>query len=165
MTTAQRTANAQRVWLTPAAHDRLRDELSTLQRWTVDVAGSADDDAVAVRRAQQGRIQQIHEMLVNAVIGEEPPNDGIAEPGMVVTVRFGDTGDTDVTDTFLLGTRGADYGDIEVYSVNSPLGAAINGARVGDTRGYQLPNQTTQDVTLVRAVPYGLHDAGQTRSA
>jgi len=162
MTTAQRTTNAQRVWLTPAAHDRLRDELSTLQRWTVDVAESSDDDAVAVRRAQQGRIQQIHEMLVNAVIGEEPPNDGIAEPGMVVTVRFGDTEDTEM---FLLGTRGADYGDIEVYSVNSPLGAAINGARVGDTRGYQLPNQATQDVTLVRAVPYGLHDAAESRSA
>lgn len=153
---------AQRVWLTPAAHDRLRDELSTLQKWAVDVIDSADIDAVAVRRGQQARIQQIHEMLVNAVIGEEPPNDGIAETGMVVTVRFGDTEDTD---TFLLGTRGADYGDIEVCSVNSPLGAAINGARVGDTRGYQLPNLTTQDVTLLRAVPYGLHDTAGARSA
>lgn len=153
---------AQRVWLTPAAHDRLRDELTTLQKWAVEVTDSADIDAVAVRRAQQGRIQQIHEMLVDAVIGEEPPNDGIAEPGMVVTVRYGDTDDTD---TFLLGTRGADYGDIEVYSLNSPLGAAINGARVGDTRGYQLPNQTTQDVTVMRAVPYGLHDPAGPRSA
>ena len=80
---------------------------------------------------------------------------------MVVTVRFGGTDDTD---TFLLGTRGADYGDIEVLSVNSPLGAAIKGARVGDTRAYQLPNKTMQDVTLVRAVPYGLHDtAGAVR--
>lgn len=152
------TSTAQRVWLTPAAHERLRDELSTLQKWAVDVADSADADAIAVRRAQQGRIQQIHEMLVNAVIGEEPPNDGVAEPGMVVTVRFGDTDDTD---TFLLGTRDADYGDIEVCSLNSPLGAAINGARVGDTRGYQLPNLATQDVTLLRAVPYGLHDAAR----
>ena len=135
---------AQRVWLTPAAHDRLRDELTTLQKWAVEVTDSADIDAVAVRRAQQGRIQQIHEMLVDAVIGEEPPNDGIAEPGMVVTVR---------------------YGDIEVYSLNSPLGAAINGARVGDTRGYQLPNQKTQDVTVMRAVPYGLHDTAGPRSA
>jgi transcription elongation GreA/GreB family factor len=148
-------STAQRVWLTPEAHDRLRDELATLQEWAVDVADSADSDSIAVRRAQQGRIQQIHEMLVNAVIGEEPPNDGIAEHGMVVTVRFGGTDDTD---TFLLGTHGADYGDIEVLSVNSPLGAAINGARVGDTRAYQLPNKTMQDVTLVRAVPYGLHD-------
>src|SRR6478609_9835274 len=120
---------AQGVWLTPAAHDRLREELTTLQKWAVDVTDSADTDAVAVRRAQQARIQQIHEMLVSAVIGEEPPNDGIAEPGMVVTVGYGGTDDTD---TFLLGTRGADYGDIEVYSLNSPLGAAINGARVGD---------------------------------
>jgi transcription elongation GreA/GreB family factor len=153
---------AQRVWLTPAAHDRLRDELATLQKWMVDVVDSTDVDAVAVRRAQQGRIQQIHDMLVNAVIGEEAPNDGVAEPGMVVTVRYDGTDDTD---TFLLGTRGADYGDIEVYSLNSPLGAAINGARVGDTRGYLLPNLAMQDVTVVRAVPYGLHDAAGPRSA
>lgn len=148
---------AQRVWLTPAAHERLRDELATLQKWATDVTDSGDSDAVAVRRAQHGRIQQIHEMLVNAVIGEEPPNDGIAEPGMVVTVCFG--GDKEDTDTFLLGTRGADYGgDVEVYSLDSPLGAAINGARVGDTRGYELPNKSMQDVTVLRAVPYGLHD-------
>jgi transcription elongation factor GreA len=153
---------AQGVWLTPAAHDRLREELTTLQKWAVDVTDSADTDAVAVRRAQQARIQQIHEMLVSAVIGEEPPNDGIAEPGMVVTVGYAGTDDTD---TFLLGTRGADYGDIEVYSLNSPLGAAINGARVGDTRSYQLPNLATQDVTLLRAVPYGLHDTAGPRSA
>ena len=31
-------------------------------------------------------------MLVDAVVGEDPPNDGVAEPGMVVTVMFGDWG-------------------------------------------------------------------------
>jgi len=141
------------IWLTPAARDRLQQELDALRRC---LGPSAEDDpnAIAVRRAQQGRIQRIHEMLVNAVVGEDPPNDGIAEPGMVVTVRFEDGGDVE---TFLLGAREADYGDIEVYSAHSPLGAAINGARVGERRSYALPTGTMQVVTLVEAVPFGLH--------
>ena len=112
------------VWLTPDAHARLLDELEVLRTWTLtgvdgDDSDAADSTAVAVRRAQYGRMQQIHDMLAAAVVGEDPPNDGVAELGMVLTVRFEDSGDTE---TFLLGVRGADYGDIEVYSVKSPLG-------------------------------------------
>ena len=142
------------IWLTPPAYDRLQQELEALR---LCVEASADDDpnAVAVRRAQQGRIQQIHEMLVDAVVGEDPPNDGVAEPGMVLTVRFDDSGDTE---TFLLGAREADYGDIEVYSANSPLGRALAGARPGEQRSYDLPSGVTQGVTLVSSVPYGLHE-------
>lgn len=147
---------AHRVWLTPDAHDRLRRELAQLRKSSIDPAdeASADSTAVAVRRAQQGRIQQIHDMLMNAVIGAEPPNDGIAEPGMVVTVRYEDTADTE---TFLLGARSADYGGIEVYSVDCPLGTAICGAATGERRTYELPDGTTQAVVVERAVPYGLH--------
>lgn len=149
MTTATNPGKSGGLWLTPAARERLEAELETLR---AAVAETEDDDANAdaARRAQQTRIQEIHEMLVTAV-GEEPPNDGVAEPGMVLTVRY--DGDDD-TETFLLGVRGADYGDIEVYSLSSPLGEAINGARVGDTVTYQLPNGTDQAVTLVSAVPY-----------
>ncbi len=46
---------------------------------------------------------------------------------MVLTVRFEDTGETD---TFLLGVRGAYYGDIEVYSAKSPLWEKPSAARV-----------------------------------
>ncbi|MFA5710463.1 GreA/GreB family elongation factor [Mycolicibacterium sp.] len=144
---------AQRIWLTPAAHEKLQEELETLQQWTDDNVDSSDQNAEAVRRAQQTRIQEIHEILGNAIVGEEPPNDGVAEPGMVLTIRYEGSDDTE---EFLLGTRGADYGGIEVYSPSSPLGAAINGARVGDTRSYELPNGSSQDVTLLSAVPYGL---------
>lgn len=149
--------SAQPIWLTPHAHKLLRQELAVLRRYTGAAAGGDGDEdstAVAVRRAQQGRIQQIHDMLVNAVIGEDPPNDGIAEPGMVVTVRYQDSGEVE---TFLLGVRGADYGDIEVYSVNCPLGRAICGAGPGESRTYELPDGSTQTVVMQRAVPYGLH--------
>lgn len=73
---------------------------------------------------------------------------------MVLTVRFADTGETE---TFLLGVGGVEYGDLEVYTVTSPLGAALVGARPGDQRDYQVPSGATMSVTLVKAVPYGLH--------
>ena len=60
------------------------------------MSAEEDTNALAVRRAQHGRIQEIHEMLVNAVTGEDPPNDGVAQTGMVVTVRFESAGETQV---------------------------------------------------------------------
>jgi transcription elongation GreA/GreB family factor len=153
-----------RVWISPQAHERLHQELDTL-RWLFS-AGIADDEndenATAVRRAWETRIQQIHDLLINAVVGEDPPNDGIAEPGMVVTIRYDDTGDID---TFLLGVHGAEYADMAVYSIESPLGAAIAGARPNQRRTYRLPAGRALTVTLLKAVPYGLHAAGQNQPA
>src|SRR3954467_6457585 len=97
-----------RVWI--SAHERLHRELDTLHflfsAGIVD--GETDENATAVRRAWEIRIQQIHDLLINAVVGADPPNDGVAEPGMVVTIRYDATGDTD---TFLLGIQGAEYAD------------------------------------------------------
>ncbi len=148
----------QRVWISPQAYERLHRELSTLRQLCSagPIGSDADENAAAVHRGWQARIQQIHDLLVNAVVGEDPPDDGLAEPGMVVTIRYDDTGDTE---TFLLGVRGAEYGDMEVYSIQSPLGAAIVGARPGERRSYELPSGTPLSVTLLKAVPYGIHAA------
>lgn len=144
----------QRIWMSPQAHERLQQELSTLRELiATEAASDSDENQVAVQRARQARIQQIHDLLINAIVGEDPPDDGVAEPGMVVTVRY-DDGDTE---TFLLGVRGAEHGDIEVYSVQSPLGSAILGARVGEKRTYQLPSGAQATVTVLSAVPYGMH--------
>lgn len=149
----------QPVWISPQAYERLQRELATLRVLHTSAAadGESDDNATAVKCAWQSRIQQIRDLLVNAVVGGDPPDDGVAEPGMVLTVRYDDTGDIE---TFLLGVRGAEYGDIEVYSNQSPLGAAIAGARPGERRIYTLPSGATPTVTLLEAVPYGVHTAG-----
>lgn len=147
---------SQRVWLSPQGHERLRRELDTLL--FLFSAGSADDtdeNANAVRRAWERRIQQIHDLLINAVVGEDPPNDGIAEPGMVVTIRYDISGDTD---TFLLGVHGAEFADISIRSIESPLGAAIAGARSGDRRTYRLSDGAAIAVRVLEAVPYGIHN-------
>lgn len=148
----------QGVWISPRAYERLQRELATLRVLSASGTenGDSDENTAAVQRTWRKRIQQIHDLLANAVVGEDPPDDGIAEPGMVLTVRYDDTGDTE---TFLLGVRGAEYGDIEVYSIESPLGAAIAGARPGERRAYNLPSGARLTVTLLKAVPYGVHTA------
>lgn len=153
---------AQRVWISPQAYERLTRELATLRQLSSAATHDSgeDENSAAVRRAWQGRIQQIHDLLIRAVVGEDPPDDGVAEPGMVVTIRYDDTNDTE---TFLLGVRGAEYGDMEVYSVESPLGAAILGARPGQRRTYRLPSGTQLSVTLLKAVPYGVHSTAIAR--
>ena len=52
-----------------------------------------DDNLVTNYAARQARIRQIQDLLTNVVVGEDPPDDGIAEPGMVLTVRYDDTGE------------------------------------------------------------------------
>ena len=81
---------------------------------------------------------------------------------MVVTIRYDATGDTD---TFLLGVHGAEYADMAVYSIESPLGAAIAGARPAERRTYRLTNGAALAVTLLKAVPYGLHTADSNQPA
>ena len=41
-----------------------------------------------------------------------------------------------------------------MISPNSPLGAALLGARVGETREYRLPDGGSMKVTLVSAEPF-----------
>lgn len=145
-------------WITPQAHNYLQAELAALNALCTTTprghSSDTDETIVAIQRARRGRIQQIHDVLMNAVVGEDPPNDGIAEPGMVLTIRYDESGETE---TFLLGVRGAEIGDLEVYSVRSPLGTAMLGARPGEQRNCPVPSGATMPVTLIEAVPYGLH--------
>ncbi|MCG8922655.1 GreA/GreB family elongation factor [Lentzea sp. CC55] len=145
------TSTTPRVWLSPQAHHRLRDELAALLA-SPRTSEENDDHGFTSRRDREVRIRQINDLLTHAVVGEDPPDDGVAEPGMVLTVRFDDTGETE---TFLLGTRGAEHGTIEVCSPDSPLGAALNGARQGERRTYRTPSGAAVVVSLIGAVPYG----------
>ncbi|MHA6799448.1 GreA/GreB family elongation factor [Bounagaea algeriensis] len=153
------TSRDQQVWLTRPAYERLRLELATLrgEHSTIPDSEASGEtgptpEYITDANRRHTRIQQILDMLNRAVVGESPPDDGVAEPGMVLTVRFDDEDDTE---TFLLGTRAGEVDDdIEVYSPDSPLGAALIGARQGDVRSYGVPSGATVRATLVRAVPY-----------
>lgn len=154
-------------WLTQEAHDRLQHELDELvanrpviaaeinaRREEGDLKENGGYHAARDEQAkQEGRIRHLQELLRNAQVGVAPADDGVVEPGMVVTVAF--DGDDDDKETFLLGSReeGA-HGSLQVYSPQSPLGQAILGASRGESREYALPNGRTQKVSVVEAKPF-----------
>ena len=89
-------------------------------------------------------------MLRRAEVGETPPDDGVVESGMVVTVDFGD-GDEE---KFLLGTRENSEGDdLDVYSAESAW-APRSSAVKGDEVTYTTPNGQEITVTVVDVEPY-----------
>jgi|SRR5690606_11943164 len=153
-------------WLTQDAYDRLKNELDELIENRPVIAARINDSreegdlkenggyhaAREEQGQQEARIRHLQELLRNAKVGEAPTNNGVAEPGMVLTIQY--DGDDD-SETFLLATREeGGGGDLEVYSPDSPLGAALLGAKEGETREYPLPNGKTEKVKLLKAVPY-----------
>jgi transcription elongation GreA/GreB family factor len=151
----------QRIRMTHQDYIRLHDELAALRsRRSVEVPDDFmdyDANLLARHSMRQARIREIEDLLTNAVVvGEEAVFDPVAEPGMALTIRYDDTGDTE---TFLLGRPGVDDADIKVYSMASPLGRAIAGARPGEQRIYSIPDETGRLVTLLKAVPYRMYVA------
>ena len=55
---------------------------------------------------------------------------------------------------FLLGSREMASGDVDVYSEKSPLGAAVLGAKVGQTVNYTAPTGKQIQVAVLEAQPY-----------
>ena len=152
-------------FLTKEAYDRLKAELDQLTgEGRIEIARKIEEardegdlkenGGYHAAREEQGkmeaRIRQLTALLHDATIGETPADDGVVEPGMVVTVEiFGDE------ETFLLGNREiADGSDLQVFSEKSPMGAAVNGKSVGDKTSYEAPNGKVIDVTILAAKPY-----------
>jgi transcription elongation factor GreA len=156
------------VWLTQESHDRLKGELDQLIANRPIIAAEINDrreegdlrenGGYHAARDQQGqeeaRIRQLQELLNTAKVGEAPKQSGVALPGSVVKVYYDD--DESDTETFLIATRQEIISDgkLEVYSPNSPLGAALLNAKVGETRTYNVPSGKSVKVTLVSAEPY-----------
>ncbi|MGA8252791.1 MAG: transcription elongation factor GreA [Mycobacterium sp.] len=115
-----------------------------------------DANLIAGYPARRARIREILDLLTNAVVDDDAVGGRIAEPGMVLTIRYDASGETE---TFLLGRRFGEGADVTVYSTLSPLGHAIGGARPGEQRIYSLPNESGRLVTLLEAVPYEMHAA------
>jgi len=152
-------------WLTQEAADRLSAELANLETTgrseiikKIEAARAEGDlkenGGYHAAREEQGkieaRIRQLKHMLENAEIGTAPNNaDGLISPGMRVTVEImGDKME------FLLGSREISSGDLDVYSEKSPLGAAVMGAKIGDTKTYNAPNGKTISVKILKAEVY-----------
>lgn len=148
--------STQHIQMTRQEYTRLHNELAALRaRHSIEMSNDfLDYDANLGARpaARRKRIREIQDVLTNAVVGQDLGGNGIAEPGMLLTIRYDDTGETE---TFHLGRRGAPKdADVKVYSMASPLGRSIAGARHGEQRIYAIPNDAGRPVTLLKAVPY-----------
>ena len=160
------TQAAKSAYLTPDAHERLKAELESLStegrvelakrieaaRLEGDIKENGGYHAAKEEQGKmEARIRQLTQLLENAIVGDTPPpDDGVVEPGMVVTVElFGEE------ETFLLGHREIqDHTDVQVFSEASPLGAAVNGKVVGETVSYHAPNGKTIEAKILAARPY-----------
>jgi len=152
-------------WLTQEAADRLRAELAHLESdgrveiiKKIEAARSEGDlkenGGYHAAREEQGkmeaRIRQLKHMLEHAHIGTPPVGEsGVVGPGMIITIDM--AGDEM---KFLLGSREIASADMDVYSEKSPLGAALLGAKVGDTVTYKAPNGKEIKVAILEAQIY-----------
>ncbi|MGO1509583.1 MAG: transcription elongation factor GreA [Actinomycetaceae bacterium] len=152
-------------WLTQEAYDRLSAELEQLSgpgrqeiAERIEQARSEGDlkenGGYHAAREEQGkqeaRINQLTALLRNAQVGDAPADDGVVEPGMVITAKIAGK-----KRTFLLGSREAAEGlDVEVFSESSPLGQALVGRSAGETTSYEAPNGATITVELEKVKPF-----------
>ena len=172
-------ADMQKQYITPETKQKLEDELNALiahrpvvaaeineRREEGDLKENAGYDAAREMQDQEeARIKQISEILANSTTERSGIEEGVAHIGSVVHVYY--NGDENDKETFLIGTRAAasDNKDLETYSEQSPLGAAVLGAREGDTRVYTAPNGVTNTVTILSAEPYNSEKAATPRAA
>lgn len=160
--------DTQVTWLTEEAFERLTAEKEALianrpviafeineRREEGDLKENAGYHSAREQQGQEeARIRQLDELLATAQVGETPTESDVALIGSVVRAYY--NGDESSKETFLIGTRGEGSGkdDLEIYSPDSPLGKAILGAKVDETREYTAPNGKTVTVTVVTAEPY-----------
>ena len=155
-----------KTWLTKEAHERLTKELEHLQgpgraeiAERIDAAREEGDlkenGGYHAARDEQGqmeaRIRQLEELLRNAEVGEADADDKIAGPGKLIVVEMNGH-----KMEFLLGSREiiSEEDKVEVFSEQSPLGKAVNGAKVGDDVEYEAPNGRKITVTVKSAKAY-----------
>jgi len=162
----QASSEPNTIWLTQDAHDKLQAELENLKgpvRSEIVARISAARDEGDLKenggyhaaREEQGkteaRIRQLEEQLKDATT-EPSADDQTVTAGKLVTYRF--AGDDE--ESFLLGAReiADDRDDIEVYSPQSPLGAALEGHKAGETVDFEQPNGKVAKIEIVSAVPF-----------
>ncbi|GAA3590795.1 transcription elongation factor GreA [Klugiella xanthotipulae] len=156
---------ATETWLTQEAYNRLRDELDTLSGFgrediakKIELARDEGDlkenGGYHAAKDEQGkmeaRIRTLTNLLKIATVGDAPESTGEVVVGTVITATV--MGDEE---TFLLGNREiAGNSDLDVYSEQSPLGAAILGLKVGESTSYEAPNGRSIPVSIVKVETY-----------
>ncbi len=137
--------------LSQVAHDRLQAELEDLTtRGRIDIARkietarelgdlSENGDYHAAKEEQgkmEGRIMHLEGTLEDCIIVKVATATDQVAMGNVVVIRY--EGDTD-TEKYLVGSIEERREGVTIMSSASPLGAALLGAKVGETVSYEAP--------------------------
>lgn len=155
--------NSDKTWLTPAAYEKLRQELEELTtegrriieeriaeaRSHGDLRENAEyDTAKNDQGLMEARIRQLEHTLENAEV-QEVEDDGSVTVGTIATVLDEDGDEME----FFVAPPENKVAGILLASPDSPLGAALLGTKPGDEVTYDAPGGTfTYKVTAVR--PY-----------
>jgi transcription elongation factor GreA len=150
-------------YLTPEAYERLSSELNELKtegrerisqaigtaREHGDIRENADYDAAKNEQGMmEARIRQLEVLLSSAVVGEVGGTSGVAGPGTVVVLEIAGE-----EETYFLGSREEAIDGMDVLSVQSALGQAVSGRKVGDKFSYVTPTGRELPVKLLQAEP------------
>lgn len=143
----------QTTWLSQEAFDRLKDELGDLitnKRSEIakkiqearEEGDLSENGGYQAAKEEQGRIEarinRLEEMLANSEVGDAPESHGFVEQGVVVSCELNGN-----KTKFLLGSSEILEGtgsELDVYSTESPIGAAVFGKKIGDEIEYDSPN-------------------------
>jgi transcription elongation factor GreA len=138
---SQPTSERGVTYLTPEAYERLSSELNELKtegrerisqaigtaREHGDIRENADYDAAKNEQGMmEARIRQLEQLLSSAVVDEE---------------------------TYFLGSREEAIDGMDVLSVQSALGQAVSGRKVGEAFSYVTPTGRELPVKLLQAEP------------
>jgi transcription elongation factor GreA len=154
----------QMIWLTPAAHRKLLDELEELSsngrlqiseriaeaRSHGDISENGDYDAAKNEQGlMEARIRKLRHILDTAEVREAEVSDEITV-GTLARVRRSDGGEMEV----FVATQENKLPGLVLASPSSPMGAALLGAKVGTTVSYAAPGGTFE-LTVLAVRPFG----------
>ena len=154
-------SDTEKTWLTPAAFQKLQDELEHLTtegrrviqeriaeaRAHGDLRENAEyDTAKNDQGLMEARIRKLKHLLENAEV-REASSDGAVSVGTIATVVDADGDEME----FFVAPAENKVAGVLLASPDSPLGAALLGSRPGETVTYEAPGGTfTYEVKDVR---------------
>jgi transcription elongation factor GreA len=152
--------------LTRDAYERLRAELDRLKgegrehmserllhaRELGDIRENAEyDSAKNEQGLMEARIRELERLLKDPDIVEAAVAAEEAGPGQLVTLKPVDEPDLDEETYLLAASKEERLEGVRTVSIDSPLGQALAGKRIGDRVEYQAPGGTfTYEVTALK---------------
>jgi transcription elongation factor GreA len=155
------------IWLSQGAYDQLTADLEDKkgpQRTKVvaEISAARDEGDLkenggyhAAREAQgrlEGEITALEQLLLKA---DTTPSadDGVVSLGKMVSYKFEGDDDDEAETRLFASIEMKPFAEVEVFSAQSPIGAALLGAKAGDVVEFEGPRGPLK-VEVLKVVPF-----------